>query len=193
MCGSNSSDKQWLEWAPAATRAARAKLKRFGIPSLWGRCFQGVWMWRGHLARAGDDNLAAADLRWRCPLWWRTPEQIGPGVRKIASLPSVVPLGQRPHRTGKPGTNTEEPSSQRPHESGGRAKGSGIVAVATFRVPAFPLSPFFPLCALGAAGSLGGSSPPTALDTLCSVPPPPGLHERSFSCPDAGCGRDRSA
>lgn len=30
----------------------------------------------GHMARATDDNPAAAILRWRCPLWWRTYQEL---------------------------------------------------------------------------------------------------------------------
>lgn len=72
MRGNDTRGKMCCDWAPAATTAAKAKLKHLGVRSLWKRCCQAVCTWMGYMTRATEDSPAAAVLRWRCPVWWRT-------------------------------------------------------------------------------------------------------------------------
>lgn len=74
--------KPWHEWAPAGTRAARAKLRGNGIPSLRGRCCKAVYAGSGHLARAATENLAADVRRRRSPL----PAKCGRARPMVARL-----------------------------------------------------------------------------------------------------------
>lgn len=87
MRGEGTRDRSWLELAPDATRAAKAELGRMGIPWLWNRCCQAVYTWMGHVARPTEDKSAAEVIRWRCPMWWRTCQELLAPMAGAAQAP----------------------------------------------------------------------------------------------------------
>lgn len=67
----------WHEWAPAATRAARARARRLGFPSQWERCCKLVYSWAGHLPRAPSDQAIRCGHEMAVPLCRCTVQAIG--------------------------------------------------------------------------------------------------------------------